>query len=157
MALVTKPLDSTTWPDFAQLAEDHHGVWSGCWCLGFHEEGKNGVHSPERRRELKEARVADGRAHAALVYDGPRCVGWCQFGSAGELPRIKFQKAYNAGTSRPPDWRITCFFTGRTHRHAVAVRAARFHPGAPAGPAPLARQPGDRSGAWLTPRSRTWR
>ena len=84
MALVTKPLDPTTWPDFAQLAEDHHGVWSGCWCLGFHEEGKNGVHSPERRRELKEARVADGRAHAALVYDGPRCVGWCQFGSPGE-------------------------------------------------------------------------
>ena len=117
MALVTKPLDPTTWPDFAQLAEDHHGVWSGCWCLGFHEEGKNGVHSPERRRELKEARVADGRAHAALVYDGSRCVGWCQFGSAGELPRIKFQKAYNAGPSRPPDWRITCFFTGRTHRH----------------------------------------
>ena len=42
MALVTKPLDPATWPDFAQLAEDHHGAWSGCWCLGFHEEGKNG-------------------------------------------------------------------------------------------------------------------
>jgi len=26
MALVTKPLDPTTWPDFAQLASDHHGV-----------------------------------------------------------------------------------------------------------------------------------
>jgi hypothetical protein len=143
MALVTKPLDPTTWPDFAQLAADHHGVWSGCWCLGFHEEGKNGVYSPERRRELKEARVRAGRAHAALVYDGPRCVGWCQFGSPGELPRIKHLKAYHAGSNQLPDWRITCFFTGRTHRHGGHVRAARFHPGAPAGQEPLGRQPGD--------------
>jgi hypothetical protein len=37
--LATKPLDAETWPDFARLAEDHHGVWDGCWCLNFHEEG----------------------------------------------------------------------------------------------------------------------
>jgi GNAT superfamily N-acetyltransferase len=124
MALVTKPLDPTTWPDFAQLAADHHGVWSGCWCLSFHSEDQNGVHSPEQRRELKEARVRAGRAHAALVYDGPRCVGWCQFGSPGELPRIKHLKAYNAGTNQLPDWRITCFFVGRTHRHQGVADAA---------------------------------
>src|ERR1700683_3992704 len=85
MGFATKPLDASTWSDFEKLAEDHHGVWAGCWCLGFHEEGRNGVHSPAQRRELKEARVAGGRAHAALVYDGPRCVGWCQFGSPAEL------------------------------------------------------------------------
>lgn len=34
-----KPLDKITWPDFAQLAERHNGVWSGCWCLAFHAEG----------------------------------------------------------------------------------------------------------------------
>jgi len=26
MDLVTKPLEAKTWPDFARLAEDHHGV-----------------------------------------------------------------------------------------------------------------------------------
>ena len=57
-----------------------------------------------------------GRAHAALVYDGERCVEWCQFGPAGELPRIKHQKAYRAALAELPDWRITCFFVGRTHR-----------------------------------------
>ena len=38
--------------------------------------------APGRREERaeKECRVREGRAHAALVYDGPTCVGWCQFG-----------------------------------------------------------------------------
>ena len=79
MELATKPLDADTWPDFERLAEDHHGVWNGCWCLGFHAEGANNVHTPEQRRVLKQARVREGRAHAALVYDCEQCVGWCQF------------------------------------------------------------------------------
>jgi GNAT superfamily N-acetyltransferase len=122
--LVTKPLDPTTWPAFARLAEDHHGVWAGCWCLGFHEEGQNNVHTPDERRRLKEERVRDGRAHAALVYDGDSCVGWCQFGPTDELPRIKHQKAYREGLRELPDWRITCFFVARTHRHRGVADAA---------------------------------
>jgi ribosomal protein S18 acetylase RimI-like enzyme len=122
--LTTKPLDADTWPDFARLAEDHHGVWDGCWCLGFHEEGAPHVYSPEQRRALKEARVRAGRAHAALVYDGAQCVGWCQFGATDELPRIKHQRAYRVGEHEPPDWRITCFFVGRTHRHKGVADAA---------------------------------
>jgi len=122
--LVTRPLDATTWPDFARLVEDHHGVWAGCWCLNFHAEGQPHVHTPGQRQELKEARVREGRAHAALVYDGARCVGWCQFGSAGELPRIKHQKAYREGLQELPDWRITCFFAGRTHRGQGVADAA---------------------------------
>ena len=31
-----KPLDETTWPDFADLVERSGGVWGGCWCMGFH-------------------------------------------------------------------------------------------------------------------------
>lgn len=99
-------------------------MWAGCWCLNFHAEGQPGVHAPERRRELKEARVREGRAHAALVYDEAQCVGWCQFGPADELPRIKHRKAYRAGLAGPPDWRITCFFTARTHRGAGVADAA---------------------------------
>jgi hypothetical protein len=66
----------------------------------------------------------EGRAHAALVYDGAQCVGWCQFGPTEELPRIKHRKAYNATLHQLPEWRITCFFVGRTHRHRGVANAA---------------------------------
>ena len=124
MALAVKPLDAGTWADFARLVEDHDGVWGGCWCLGFHDDGANGVYTPEQRRERKRARVLEGRAHAALVYDGDRCVGWCQFGPTDELPRIKSLKAYLVGDHPTTDWRITCFFVGRTHRHRGVAEVA---------------------------------
>jgi GNAT superfamily N-acetyltransferase len=117
-------LDATTWPDFAGLVERHNGVWGGCWCLGFHEEGANGIHTPEERRDLKLARVQTGRAHAALVYDGAICVGWCQFGPTDELPRIKFRRAYEQGLSALPDWRITCFFVDSKYRRKGVSNAA---------------------------------
>jgi GNAT superfamily N-acetyltransferase len=124
MSFAVKTLTAATWNDFVRLAQDHHGVWDGCWCLGFHEEGRNGVHTPDQRRALKEARVREGRAHAALVFDDDQCVGWCQYGPTEELPRIKHQKAYRAGLRELPDWRITCFFVGRTHRHRGVADAA---------------------------------
>jgi hypothetical protein len=107
-----RPLDASTWPDFASLVERHGGVWGGCWCLAFHPEGKErGPH----RREKKECRVREGTAHAALVYDGAACVGWCQFGSPVELSRIKHQRDYLDGLEQLPDWRITCFFVDKAY------------------------------------------
>jgi hypothetical protein len=86
-----KALDRPTWPDFAAVVERKRGVWGGCWCLEFHPEGgKRGPH----RREQKECRVREGTAHAALVFDGSACVGWCQFGLACRIARIKHQRAY---------------------------------------------------------------
>src|SRR4051794_11170995 len=99
-----KPLDASTWPDFARLVEKHNGVWRGCWCIGFHQKP-----SPTNRED-KESRVREGRAHAALVYDGLNAVGWCQFGPTHELPRIKHGREYEKGLTQLPDWRITCFF-----------------------------------------------
>ncbi|GGW97558.1 GNAT family N-acetyltransferase [Streptomyces lomondensis] len=126
--LRVKPLEAATWPDFAGLAERHNGVWGGCWCMAFHPEGIGRGRTPEQNRSEKETRVREGRAHAALVYDGRDCVGWCQFGPPSELPRIKHRRAYEKDLDALPDWRITCFFVDRAHRRrgvaAVALEGA---------------------------------
>ncbi len=122
--LGVKPLDQATWPDFAALVERHNGVWGGCWCMGFHSEGVGRGRTPDLNRKDKDQRVREGRAHAALVYADDLCVGWCQFGTPQELPRIKALRAYNEGPGTSADWRITCFFVDRAHRgHGVASAA----------------------------------
>lgn len=65
---------------------------------------------------MKENLVREGRAHAALVFDGPNAVGWCQFGPAAELPNIRSKKTYDEGVQKLPDWRITRFFIDRERR-----------------------------------------
>ncbi|MBK7975394.1 MAG: GNAT family N-acetyltransferase [Deltaproteobacteria bacterium] len=123
-AFELRALDESTWPDFARLMEKHHGVWGGCWCMAFHPEGVGRTRTPAQNRADKECRVREGRAHAALVYDGAECVGWCQFGPADELPRIKNQRAYLAGFRELSDWRITCFFVDRDYRGRGVASAA---------------------------------
>jgi GNAT superfamily N-acetyltransferase len=113
---IVKPLDEHTWPDFARLVEKHNGVWGGCWCMAFHEEGVGRTRSALHNRFEKECRVREGRAHAALVFDGSTAIGWCQFGPVDELPRIKHKRDYLNGLTSLPDWRITCFFVDRDYR-----------------------------------------
>lgn len=117
-----RPLDSSTWPDFARLIERQNGLWGGCWCMAFHAEGR--ARSEESNRTEKETRVREGRAHAALVYDDETCVGWCQFGSIEELPRIKHRREYAKDAVTLPDWRITCFFIEDEYRHKGVATAA---------------------------------
>jgi GNAT superfamily N-acetyltransferase len=124
--LRVRSLDATTWPDYARLIEAHYGLRGGCWCMAFHPEGVSGT--AEQNRSEKERRVREGRAHATLVYDGPACVGWCQFGPTEELPRIKNRRAYLEDVDALPDWRITCFFVDRKYRRsgvaAIALEGA---------------------------------
>ena len=118
-----KPLDESTWDAFADLVERNNGVFGGCWCIGFHEDPKaNPGYEAHRRRKLE--RVRAGTAHAALVFEGGDCVGWCQFGTPDELPRIKSRAEYEKGVSTPPDWRIACNFVGKGHRRAGVATAA---------------------------------
>lgn len=119
-----RPLDESTWPDFAALVERHNGVWGGCWCMGFHPEGVGRDRTAQQNRDDKECRVREGRAHAALVFDGLTCVGWCQFGPTDELPRIKSRRSYEEGLTALPEWRITCFFVDRARRRQGVTDAA---------------------------------
>ena len=118
-----KPLESDTWDAFAQLVEANNGVWGGCWCMGFHVKLGKGRTAAQNRAE-KEQRVVDGCTHAALVFDGDQCLGWCQFGSPDELPEIKSRRLYEKGLVALPDWRITCFFTGKGLRGRGVANAA---------------------------------
>jgi GNAT superfamily N-acetyltransferase len=123
MDYTIKALDETTWDAFAALVDRNNGVFGDCWCLGFHPEGGDKDLAPAMRRELKLARVRAGTAHAALVFDGDDCVGWCQFGAPAEVPRIKSRAAYEKGQSTPPDWRIACNFVGKGHRRRGVATA----------------------------------
>jgi hypothetical protein len=104
-----KPLGAYTWDAFAALAERHNGVWNGCWCTWFHPACAERGQSAEGNRALKERLVHEGRAHAALVFDGDVAVAWCEYGPPEELPSIYHRKEYDAGLDRLPDYRLTCF------------------------------------------------
>lgn len=114
--LAIRTLDGSTWKDFDHLVERDGGVWGGCWCIGFHLNPQGGKGQCKPYRETKERLVYEGRAHAALVYEGETCVGWCQFGSPEELPNIKHRKQYESEHGVRPDWRITCFYVGKGYR-----------------------------------------
>jgi GNAT superfamily N-acetyltransferase len=116
-AFTVKALDKSTWPAFAALVERHNGVWGGCWCMAFHDpEVRRRKFSAQNLRAQKERRVCDGDAHAALVFDGKTCIGWCQFGPTEELPAILRERAYREDLKTLPDWRITCFFVDKAYR-----------------------------------------
>ncbi len=117
-----KALGPDTWDAFAQLVEANNGIWGGCWCIGFHVKLKG--RTPAQNRAEKEQRVHEDRTHAALVFDGDQCLGWCQFGSPEELPEVKSRRLYEKDLIALPDWRITCFFTGKGLRGRGVANAA---------------------------------
>jgi hypothetical protein len=133
-----KPLGPGTWDDFARLAERHNGCWSaihgscwanggGCWCMRFQRSCAERL-PREGNRARKERLVSEGRAHAALVFDGDAAVAWCQYGTPEELPDIYHRKEYQAGTGELPDYRLTCLFVDKDRRGTglagVALRGA---------------------------------
>lgn len=122
MAYSIRPLDASTWDNFAELVERNNGVYGGCWCIGYHPEcGQRGLDY----RSVKEDRVRTGRAHAALVLDEDGVAqGWCQFGDPEELSNLKHLRAYQKDPPPLPDWRITCVFVDKRHRSRGVARAA---------------------------------
>lgn len=122
-AYTVEALDESTWPAFAALVERNGGIFGGCWCMGFHPEGVGRDTTAALNRQRKLERVRAGAAHAALVFDGDGCVGWCQFGAPDEVPRIKSRAAYERGRTTSPDWRIACCYVGKGHRRQGVATA----------------------------------
>lgn len=127
MVYGTKELSLDTLGDFAELAAKQ----GGCWCVYYQRERplRRGVTPKEwariNRRD-KERFIREGRAHAILVYDGTKPVGWCQYGPKEELPRIdagRFYRKIPGPTDAKRLWRITCFFVDREHRRRGVARA----------------------------------
>jgi GNAT superfamily N-acetyltransferase len=125
---VVRPLEPDTWAGFAGMAERHNGVFGGCWCTWFHTMPAEKERTYEANRSLKRRLVDEGRAHAALVYDGDETAAWCQYGSPTELPNIYHRKQYEAELDVLPDYRITRIFVDKRYRRqglsAVALQGA---------------------------------
>ena len=126
--LTIRHLTPETWDAFAALVERHNGIFGGCWCIWFHPDSPERGQGAGANRELKRRYVEEGRAHAALVFDGDEAIAWCEFGTPEELPTIHHRKQYDATKAGDPDWRITCIFVDRRYRRQgiteLAIRGA---------------------------------
>jgi hypothetical protein len=113
---MVRALSPDNWDGFAGLAQRHNGVFGGCWCTYFHTMHSEKTFDADDNRSLKRRLVEEGRAHAALVYDGEEAVAWCEYGSPEELPNIHHRKQYEEELDLVPDYRITCIFVDRRYR-----------------------------------------
>jgi hypothetical protein len=121
---VVKPLGPDTWDAFAGLVERHNGVFGGCWCTWFHTFHAEKTFTAEGNHALKERLVEEGRAHAALIFDGDEAIAWAQYGPPGELPNIHHRKEYLETLDQEPDYRITCIFVDRRYRRKGVTASA---------------------------------
>ncbi len=122
-ALTAKELGLSTWPDFEALFQKHNGVWGGCWCMYYHEQGSFLLGSrirANRNKQRKHGLVSSGKSHGIIVYSRGTPVGWCQYGPREELPRLDASRTYLKlgleNGKRRKLWRITCFFVDRDNR-----------------------------------------
>ncbi|GAA4361297.1 GNAT family N-acetyltransferase [Angustibacter luteus] len=111
-----RPLTSQSWDAFAEMVERHNGVFGGCWCTYFHTMNAEKERTYDANRSLKHRLVVEGRAHAALVFDGDEVVAWSEYGSPDELPNIYHRKQYEEELDVRPDYRITCIFVDKRYR-----------------------------------------
>ena len=133
-AYTAKELGADTWPDFERLFEKHNGVQGGCWCMFYQRPHpvRARIPGPARtaiNKKDKQELVQGGRSHGIIVYKGRTPVGWCQYGTREELPRIDAGRNYRKVEPLSPEkrlWRITCFFVDKDHRgQGIAKTALR--------------------------------
>ena len=102
--LTVRPLDASTWPDFARLVEADNGVFGGCWCMGFHPEGVLRGRSHEDNRTRKQERVSAGLG-GGVVEGYPEDVagvpaGFLFNGALSNYERLGFARERKIGKPR---------------------------------------------------------
>ena len=132
----TKELTKDTLPDFERLFENHPAPGAFmCWCM-YHQRARplavskqphSRVKRAARNRQQKRKLVENGRSHGILIYSEGEPIGWCQYGSREELPRLDSDRSY---LRLVPEgdmkrlWRITCFVVDKKYRKRGAASAA---------------------------------
>jgi len=137
-----KELSMKTWPDLETLFKKP-GIGDAwwCWCTFHHVSSLSLIENePPRARAERAVRnhremeklVETGESHGIIVYSKEgEPIGWCQYGSSEELPRLDHSRNYKGA---PPSdetkklWRITCFVIDRNYRRqglaTFALKAA---------------------------------
>jgi GNAT superfamily N-acetyltransferase len=136
LSYTTKELSPKTLPDFERLLETHPAPGAyPCWCMYNHRPGplperqklRSSVKRAASNRREKRELVENGCSHGILVYANGEPVGWCQYGSQEELPRIennpRYRKLAPQGDANRL-WRITCFVVDKKYRRRGVARAA---------------------------------
>ena len=132
----TKELTKDTLPDFERLFEKHPAPGAFmCWCM-YHQRARplavskqqhSRVKEAARNRQQKRELVENGRSHGVLVYSKGEPVGWCQYGSREELPRLDSDRSYRRLAPEGDMkrlWRITCFVVDKKYRERGVASAA---------------------------------
>lgn len=126
----TRELSKRTWHDFERLFLKKGMVGDGwwCWCTHHHissyslpenQQPRTRAERTAKNHEKKRRLVETGCAHGILVYSKGEPVGWCQFGSREELPRVDHSPNYrklSLGNDTERLWRITCFVADERYR-----------------------------------------
>lgn len=111
--ITVRELAPSTWKDFKKLFERHGGVWNGCWCMYYHITHGWSTRTYEQNKNEKKELVLKGKTHGLILYNDGEPIGWCQYGTPDELPRIDQKKSYK----HPKNfWRLTCFFIDKRYR-----------------------------------------
>jgi predicted GNAT family acetyltransferase len=117
-ALVYRPVDKETWPDFEALFEAS-GAPKYCWCMVWRRtpaEAKD-HDGPHRKRQMRQ-RVDGGVPVGLLAYDGETPVGWVSI-----APRDTYRKLGGPEAAKGESvWSIVCFFVPRERRGEGMVR-----------------------------------
>jgi ribosomal protein S18 acetylase RimI-like enzyme len=126
----TRELSIRTWPDFEKLFLKQGVVVDAwwCWCTFHHvtsfslpenAQPRTRAERAVRNRQRKKELVEKSCAHGIIVYAGKEPVGWTQFGSSDELPRMDNTKNYRKlelDNSAEKLCRITCFVVDKAYR-----------------------------------------
>ncbi len=112
------PVTPDRWDDLVALFGPN-GAYSNCWCTWWIFTGRGfDQATPDERRSVLHALVAEGASPGLLAYDGRRPVGWVAVGPRLRYARMMSRRARVNGPLDvdDPGWVVNCFYIPRPDR-----------------------------------------